>query len=714
MIELFIKFFMADKLYIRGKRKKSNTKNQGIKRVLIIFVIILFSLFSGATIAIFSISSALPDVNQIKDYSPNQTSQIYDSNNHLLGKIYDEENRVVIPIQQIPKNVQNAVISMEDERFYSHSGVDSKAVFRSLISFIPGLHLVRGGGSTLTQQLARNLFLTRDMKISRKIAELFMARKIEHVLTKEQILQLYLNEVYWGHNAYGVESASRMFFGKSVKNLNLAEASMLGGLLSSPEYYSPYKSFERAKWRQSLTLQNMVKNKYITQQESDNAKKTKIYLVGLKKSYKLSYPYFTSYVISLLRSKYDDNTLKTGGLKIYTTVDSEAQEHAERVLEEGIGKLKRLNITQGALVSVDPNNGYIRSLVGGVNYSTSEFNRITQAKRQPGSSFKPFVYLTAFSKKLLTPYSQVVDEAVNYSQPGLNWNPKNFDGRFHGSMTVMEAIKHSINTIAIKTLDMVGIKTVIATAEKLGITSKLSNNLSLALGSSEVTPLEMAGAYSVFATGGKKVNELTPILKIVDKNGNILEDNTQYVSTTEVFDHVSIDMVNESLKSVVSVGGSGASAMISGREIAGKTGTTSDSKDSWFIGYIPQLVTLVWVGNDNNSQMLGATGGGICAPIWKKYMQVVLQKYPNKKFATYGNWRYLATHQEEAKDPIVVPTDIQQSSLVSPDPTPTDSGITFEEQKTPEQNKEDNTPTQQDSVPPVENTEIPSQEETGN
>ncbi|MBC7475199.1 MAG: PBP1A family penicillin-binding protein [Candidatus Sericytochromatia bacterium] len=704
---------MADKLYIRGKRKKSNTKNQGIKRVLIIFTIIIFSLVSGATIAIFSISSALPDVNQIKDYSPNQTSQIYDSNNHLLGKIYDEENRVVIPINQIPKNVQNAVISMEDERFYSHSGVDSKAVFRSVISFIPGLHLVRGGGSTLTQQLARNLFLTRDMKISRKIAELFMARKIENVLTKEQILQLYLNEVYWGHNAYGVESASRVFFGKSVKNLNLAESSMLGGLLSSPEYYSPYKSLERAKWRQSLTLQNMVKNKYITQQESDNAKKTKIYLVGLKKSYKISYPYFTSYVISLLRSKYDDNTLKTGGLKIYTTVDSEAQEHAEKTLEESIGRLKRLNITQGALVSVDPNNGYIRSLVGGVNYSTSEFNRITQAKRQPGSSFKPIVYLTAFSKKLLTPYSQVVDEAVSYSQPGLNWNPKNFDGRFHGSMTVMEAIKHSINTIAIKTLDMVGIKAVIATATKLGITSKLSNNLSLALGSSEVTPLEMARAYSVFATGGKKVNELTPILKIVDKNGNILEDNTQYVSTTEVFDHVSIDMVNESLKSVVSVGGSGAAAIMSGREIAGKTGTTSDSKDSWFIGYTPQLVTLVWVGNDNNSKMLGATGGGICAPIWKKYMQVVLQKYPNKKFATYGNWRYLATHQEEVKAPIVAPTDISPS-LVSPEPTPTDSGITFEEQKNLEQNEEDNTPTQQDSVPSVENTEIPSQEETGN
>lgn len=655
---------MADKFYRNGAKRKKTLSP--LMKILIICFVLGLGLLTGAIIAFYAISNQLPDVNQIKNYSPDQTSIIYDSQGNILGKVYNEANRVVIPLNEIPNYVKQAVISMEDERFYEHGGVDNKAILRSMLSLIPKVNLVKGGGSTLTQQLARNLFLTKDVKISRKVAEIFMARKIESVLNKDQILELYLNEVYWGHNAYGVEAISRVFFNKSVRNLNLAEASMIGGLLSSPEYYSPYRSMKLAKWRQSLTLQNMVKNKYITQDQADEAKNEKVYFAGLSKNYKMSYPYFTSYVLSILRQKYDDMTLRTAGLKIYTTIDPEAQAYAEKLIAEEIAGLRRKNITQGALLSIDPNNGYIKTIVGGVDFNTSQFNRITQAKRQPGSAFKPFVYLTAFNKKKLNPYSIVTDEPISYPQGATTWSPKNYDGIFRGNMTVIDAVKKSINTVAVKTLENVGIDPVIETARKLGINSELQKNLSLSLGSSEVNPMELAYAYGVIATGGNRVKKLTPILKILDKDGNVIEDNTQYITVEKAYDAESIDMMLECMKAVVT-DGSGKSAFISGREIAGKTGTTSDNKDSWFVGFTPQLVTLVWVGNDNNTSMIGASGGGICAPIWKKYMVKALDKYSFKKFTRVETWKNKVVKVEPK--PVVTNQESVTISEVTPQPS---------------------------------------------
>lgn len=702
-----------DKFYKKGVKSK---KLSPIKKILIVCAVLGLGLLAGAIIAVMAISAQLPDVNQIKNYSPDQTSIIYDSNNNILGKIYNEQNRVVIPLDEIPKEVKEAVISMEDERFYQHGGIDNKAVLRSVLSLIPGVNLVRGGGSTLTQQLARNLFLTRDLKISRKVAEIFMARKIESVLSKDQILQLYLNEVYWGHNAYGVEAASRIFFNKSVKNLDLAEASLIGGLLSSPEYYSPYRSMKLAKWRQSLTLNNMVRNGYITQEEADKAKDKQIYLAGLGKNYKMAYPYFTTYVMSILRQRYDDNILRTAGLKIYTTVDSDAQAAAENIIAQDVALLRRRNITQGALLSIDPNNGYIKSIVGGIDFNQSEYNRITQAKRQPGSSFKPFVYLTAFQKKILNPYSTVIDRPISYPQNGSVWSPKNYDGTFRGPMTVVDAVRKSINTVAVKTLENAGIESVIETARKMGINSQLQPNLSMALGSSEVNPMELAYAYGVIATGGNKVKKITPILKIVDKDGNVLEDNTQFVSTEKVYDAESIDMVLECMKAVVAPGGSGAAAMISGRDIAGKTGTTSDNKDSWFVGFTPQLVTLVWVGNDNNTSMIGASGGGICAPIWKKYMSYVLRKLPIKHFKRVETWKSkpvkgIADETQVHADPnSTVITEITPNPEISA--SPTDEGLVIIEE--PKTDEFDNPYTDATETPPPfsgdkpEETPVPS------
>lgn len=613
------------------KKKKPFISFLKIIFKLFLFLMILgLSLLAGATVAVWSFSAKLPDISKIQEYTPSETSEIYDVNGKLLAKLHDEENRTIVPLSEIPSNVQNAVIAMEDERFYQHMGIDPKAIVRAVSSYF-NKSLVKGGASTITQQLARNLFLTPEVKITRKIAEWMLAIKIERKFSKAKILELYLNQVYWGHNSYGVEAASRTFFGKSIKDVNLAEASMMGGLLSSPEVYSPLRDLKLAKWRQSLTLANMVKNGFITKSQADKAKNTPIKLFSLRRSYKLLHPYFTSYVISVLTEKYGDNLLRKGGLKVYTTMDPEAQELAEELIAKEIPKLKRSNnISQGAIVSLDPNTGFIKTIVGGISYEQSQFNRATQAKRQPGSAFKPFVYVTAFNEGIITPGTIEVDSPISYPDMNGVWTPKNYDGSYHGAMTIKDALKKSINVIAVKILDKAGVDNVIETAKRFGIESYIGPNLSIALGSAEVVPLELAGAYGVFATGGKKPKYITPILKIEDRNGNIIE-NYEYQELEQVFPQKPIEMLNECTKAVVD-SGTGYSARLSGRIVAGKTGTTSDHRDSWFIGYVPQLVTLVWIGNDDNSKMWHVTGGVFCAPIWKKYMMAVTKGMPVKDF----------------------------------------------------------------------------------
>ncbi len=603
-------------------------------KFIFICLILGLSLATGAAFALWSFSQKLPDISKIDQYMPSETSEIYDVNGKILAKLHDEENRTIVPIEKIPLYVQQAVLSMEDERFYQHFGVDPKGVARAAGSLIDK-KLVKGGASTITQQLARNLFLTPEVKITRKVAEWILAVKIEQKFPKSKILELYLNQVYWGHNAYGIEAASRTFFGKSVQNINLAEASLMGGLLSSPEYYSPHRNLKIAKWRQSLTLQNMVRLGYIKKAEADAASKYPIKLFNVRKSYKLVHPYFTSYVISVLTEKYGDSLLRKGGLKIYTTMDPVAQTIAEKMISTQIPKLKKSNnVGQGAIVSVDPNTGFIKTLVGGTSYEESQFNRATQAKRQPGSSFKPFVYLTAFKEGIMTPNTVDVDAPISYPDMSGVWSPKNYDGGYRGAMTIRDAIKRSVNTIAVKTLDRVGVDRVIETAKMAGIESYIGPNLSIALGSSEVTPLELASAYGTFATGGKRPPQMTPILKIEDRKGNIIEDNRNQ-ELEQIFPHKAVDMLNDCLQAVVD-SGTGTAAALPGRRVAGKSGTTSDHRDSWFVGYIPQLVTLVWIGNDNNSKMWRTTGGSFCAPIWKDYMQKVTKVMPTKQFPKAG------------------------------------------------------------------------------
>lgn len=596
------------------------------KKLLVTYSFLILSLLIFTPLLILYLR--LPSVSEIKYYHPDQSTQITDIKNVALTKVYNEENRIVIPLKTLPPYVSNAVISMEDERFYKHKGVDIKGISRAFLSLIlPGSNLVKSGGSTITQQLARNIYLSNERTMARKINETLLALKIENELPKDRILEVYLNEVYWGHGAYGIEAASKTYFGKSAKDLTLAEASVLGGLLSSPEYYSPYKNMKLAKWRQSLTLDNMVNNKYISETDAQIAKRASLNLnnsLGPKK-YKMFAPYFSSYVLSILGERYGEDILKKGGLKVQTTIDLKTQQIAENVISSEVNKLKKYNINQGALIAIDPKTGFIKALVGGKDYEKSQFNRATQALRQPGSAFKPFVYLEGFRQGIITPNTYIKDSRVVYNNGDINWTPQNYDKTYKGNMTIRQAIKTSNNTIAVKVAQKAGINKIINTAHKAGIESDLTPNLTLALGTSEVTPLNLAEAYTVFANNGLKPQTITPILKISDRENKTVEDFSKPV-LKEVYPSKAVSMINSCLKSVVSKGGTGYAANIPGVNMFGKTGTTSDNKDSWFVGYTPNLVTIVWLGNDNNSRMINSTGGKYCAPIWKKFMTNLMNK----------------------------------------------------------------------------------------
>lgn len=574
----------------------------------------------GAAVGMAVAFSTLPDVSTLEDYVPYETSKIYDAKGQLVANLHGEENRVVVPLGEIPKHLQQAIIAVEDDRFYQHHGISPRGMLRALLTDIAEGSSVQGG-STLTQQLAKNLFLDRSKKIGRKLAEAWLAIQIERRYSKDQILELYLNQVYWGHNTYGVEAAALNYFGKHTRDLTLAESAMMAYLLRGPERYSPYRNFDLAKRGQQIALQRMVEAGFITRNQAEAAGNQPIKLTGIT-SYAYRAPYFSSYLIQQLINRYGEEAVMKGGLRIHSTLDLDLQLEAEKLLKESIEKHgKRLNFSQGAIVVLEPKTGYIRAMVGGVDYKTSKFNRVVQAYRQPGSSFKPFVYLTAFNSGLW-PWTTMVDEPVSFDAGmGQPWTPKNYDGKHLGPMPLRKALERSNNVIAVKLAQRVGIENVIETAHKVGVQSELRPNLSLALGTSEVTPLELASAYGVFAADGWRTEPIA-YSRVEDRSGALLEERKPKLQ--KVYDENAVRILNDVLQGVVKWG-TGAAANI-GRPAAGKTGTTSDHRDAWFVGYTPDLVAVVWVGNDDNSQMRGGTtGGGICAPIWNKVMRVALK-----------------------------------------------------------------------------------------
>lgn len=596
-------------------------------RFAILAVTACLGIFTGFFL---NIEFNLPDVRALKNYNPSETSKIYDIDGKVIANIHGEENRVVIPFSEVPVEARQALIAAEDNYFYQHHGLDFRGIFRALAVNVKSGGF-RQGGSTLSQQLVKNLFLSHRKSIFRKLVEAQLALKLEKNFSKDEIMEMYFNQVYWGHNAYGIEAAAQNYFGKHAKELNLAETTLLIGLLQAPEAYSPYHNEKFARFRQKVVLDQMKELGYISDKQVKEALATPLTFPG-PSSYAYNAPYFVDYVKQLLSEKFDDKVLSQAGLKIYTTLDLEATKYAQKSLSDALKDplyKDTYKATQGAMLAIDPRTGYIKVMVGGGNYAETKFNRTVQARRQPGSAFKPFVYYAAFESGKYTPASVVDDSRIEYQTPQGKWVPQNYDKIYRGPVTVRTAVEQSINVVAVKVLDDVGIGRTINVARKMGIESPLQTNLALTLGVSEVTPLELASAYGVLANEGVKV-EPVAILKVEDKDGRVLYQY-QPKDPQLVLDPSIVDVLNNVLTGVIQRG-TGMRAAAVGRPAAGKTGTTSDDRDAWFVGYTPNMVGLVWIGNDDNTPMVQAFGGNACAPLWADFMRKALEKEPVMSF----------------------------------------------------------------------------------
>lgn len=598
-----------------------------IVRLIVMTVLLIVCAAGGAYAGLkYSLDAQLPDISKLERYSPVETTEIMDAQGRLLYRMYGEENRKVVALQSVPELVQKAVLAAEDARFYEHQGVDPIGLLRALkVNYDTGAAVQ--GGSTITQQVVKNLFLTPDRTVRRKLAEMWISRKVEERYSKAQILELYLNQVYWGHNAYGIQAAAQNYFGKKTHELTLAEGALLAGILTGPELFSPYRSKERAKQRQKLTLKRMVEVGFISPQEADQALKASLRYPGIKRGV-MKYPYFTSYVLATLKRNYGESDVFKRGMRVYTTINPAWQDYAQKTLRDHIHRNRRARVSQAAMVLVENQTGFVRAIVGGTDFEQSQFNRAWQAHRQPGSAFKPFVYLTAFARGY-RPEHLEVDEPIVYQAGGYQWRPRNYAGGHYGSMTLQKALESSNNIIAVKMGERVGNSNVIDTAHRLGIRSRLKAVLSLPLGPNEVSPLEMATAYSSIARGGAHL-ESTPILRIEDRFGNLIEDNRRRTPDV-VYSRTASSHLIQVMKGVIERGTAPQARL--GRPAAGKTGTTSDHKDAWFVGFTPQYTAAVWVGNDKPVRMYGAaTGGRLAAPLWKKVMRHIHAKLPREDF----------------------------------------------------------------------------------
>jgi penicillin-binding protein 1A len=703
---------------------------------------------AAVLIVVWWASQDLPSLESLSQYQPSQVSRVYSDDRQVVGQFY-VERRLKAQLTDVPQHLTQAVIAVEDARFFEHPGLDLIGIARAVWT-----NLRRGGkvegASTITQQLARSLFLSAERTYGRKIRELILAYKMELILSKEEILELYLNQIYFGQGAYGVVAAAQTYFGKSLAELTLGEAAMLAGLPKSPNNYSPYKNLERAKRRQEHVLTRMEEAAFITVEQRLDAL-TKPLMLRRPGAEQVA-PYFIEYVRQHLVGKYGEAMVYKGGLEIFTTLNVEMQKAAEQALNRGLRELdkrqgwrgpidtqditvlpepgspepqdkplqpgeivqgvvtkigrdtvqvqvgsvvgqmtfddmawakRRLKgrdpvkdavtlptvknllkpgdvievslkkveknttyfqleqtpVVEGALVALDPRNGSIRAMVGGYDFARSEYNRVVTARRQPGSAFKPIIYAAAFSEGL-SPSTVVMDSPVIYENeedPEKTWKPENYGKRFHGPVSLREALIYSHNVATVKLLERIGIKPVVEFAKTLGIAGPLNQDLSLALGSSGLTPLEMVSAYAVFANQGYRLQPYA-VSTVQDANAQPLEQilfEPQQVITKET-----AYLITNVLEDVIQKG-TGQLARTIERSVAGKTGTTNDFTDAWFIGYTPSLATAVWVGFDD-IRTLGETESGAHAalPIWLEFMQAALPLVPPAPFEIPEDIRY--------------------------------------------------------------------------
>lgn len=602
------------------------------KIIKFIFLCVFCLIVMGISV-LYGFSSFFAPPNMDEALIPDAASQFYDNKGNVIYTTLSVERRVPVTFDKIPKHVQQAFIAIEDNRFYEHSGIDYRGTARALVSTLSGQEVQ--GGSTITQQLAKNAFLTQERTIVRKIKEAFIAKELEHKYTKDEILTMYLNQIYFGQGAYGIESASMYYFGKHVQDLSIAEAATLAAIPKSPNYFNPFENPQASKERKELVIDQMHKYSMIDQATANAAKAQKLILRTSNAGSSDPRSYFFDMIIQKVISEVGADALYKGGLKIYTTLDTDMQLAAERALRylpELYNDNNKLTQPQVALVAVDPNNGQVKAMIGG--RGQDKFNRATLAARQPGSAFKTFVYLTAMENGF-TPASVIEDKEEEF-WPG--WKPQNSDLKWHGKVSLRTALKRSLNVPTIKLAREVGVNKIITNAERMGITTLVDSgkyndtNLAMALGglSKGVSPIEMASAYGVLATNGVYCRPYA-LIKIVDREGKVLFE--QKSSSKQVVDAKAAYLTTNMLEDVLVSGTAGGMGI--GRPAAGKTGTTDTNIDAWFVGYTPNLSTAVWVGDDNN-QSIHMYGSGAPLSIWHDFMVNALAATPARNFVNPG------------------------------------------------------------------------------
>jgi penicillin-binding protein 1A len=594
---------------------------------LLFFVAVVCGSLAGAFLAL---TQDLPQIRSLESFKPDAVTRIYSADKVLLAELFLEK-REPVPLEKIPRLLTAALVATEDRKFYKHSGVDLKGIARAIFKDIKAGEFVEGA-STITQQLSKTLFLTPRKTLVRKLKEAILAFQLERRYTKDEILELYLNQVYFGSGAYGVESAAKIFFGKSAKDLTLAECALVAGMPKSPSRYSPLVNPDLALTRRNTVLQQMRDTGIISDADYQQAVKEALHTNGRKFNLSKA-PYFVEYIKETLEDEIGSTRLYKGGLSVFTTLNYRLQLAAENAVNDGLSALsQRMRMRKGqiaesdpqaALISLDLASGGILAMVGGKDFSASRFNRATMALRQPGSAFKPFIYAYAIEQGFAQD-SIILDAPVVYKgvQNGEDWKPENFSSGFKGEMTLRHALAISQNIPAVRLLQSLGPNSVAQFAHQLGIKSYLASNLSLALGTSEVTLLDLTSAYSVFPNRGEKIKPLG-VLEVVDRNGRVIwRDKPQ---RRLVMSRAGAAIVTNMLEGVVKEG-TGRQAQILGRAVAGKTGTTDDYRDAMFIGFSPSTIAGVWVGQDLGGSLGDKeTGAKAALPIWIDFMTAALQ-----------------------------------------------------------------------------------------
>ncbi len=608
--------------------------------------------FIGGVFLLWAATLQLPDLQSLETRRVEQSVKIYDRTGQvLLYDLHNDEQRTVVPLEQISPNVQHAIIAIENPNFYTDQGIEPQAIARAILTNATQGDLLSGqGGSTITQQVVKLTVLTTDKTITRKLKEWILALKMARALSKDQILELYLNQVPFGGQLYGVEEAAQTFFGVHAANLNVEQAAYLAAMLPAPTRLSPYGThLDQLETRKNLVLDKMAEHGYITNDEA-NANKQVAANFQPQRTTSIAAPHFVFYVQQYLEDKYGEDALQSGGWRVTTTLDADLQEHAEEIVNQNaLANVSKFNASNMALSAVDPQTGQILVMVGSRNYFDTDipgaYNvATTKPGRQPGSAFKPFVYAQAFSEGY-TPDTILFDVQTQFStacQPTDNTNdtppcysPQNYDNKFRGPMILRDALAQSINVPAVKLLYLVGINDALKLAKAMGI-STLGDadqyGLTLVLGGGEVTPLEMTSAYGTFAADGVHY-QTTPILKIEDAQGNVIEDNEEPVGT-QVLDPSVAQKINDVLSDPVARAPLGENDLFtfSGHDVAVKTGTTNDYRDAWTVGYTPNIAVGIWAGNNDNSPMQKKVSGFIVGPAWSQFMRYALSKMPSTTF----------------------------------------------------------------------------------